>query len=95
MKAAREATLKAIKEAEAGWQKAIAKIAKRAGLIKGPDGAWRDPSMSEAGYSVGRRGDELPLHGGHPPTALQPVEDGTTNAAHAAPMHQPASKSVG
>ena len=45
---AREATLKAIEEAEAGWQKAIDKIAKRAGLTKGPDGTWRDPSMSVA-----------------------------------------------
>jgi hypothetical protein len=45
---ARAATLKAMKEAEVGWQKAIDKIAERAGLTKGPDGTWRDPSMSEA-----------------------------------------------
>jgi hypothetical protein len=34
---ARAATLKAIKEADAGWQKAIEKIAERASLTKGPD----------------------------------------------------------
>jgi hypothetical protein len=45
---ARAATLKAMKEAEQGWQKAIDKIGERAGLTKGPDGTWRDPSMSEA-----------------------------------------------
>ena len=32
-----EATLKAMKELEQGWQKAIDKIAERAGLTKGPD----------------------------------------------------------
>jgi hypothetical protein len=42
----RDATLKAIKEAEAGWETAIRKIAARGGLTKGPDGAWRDPSIS-------------------------------------------------
>ena len=41
---ARDATLKAMKEAEQGWQKAIEKIAERAGLTKGPDGTWRDHS---------------------------------------------------
>ena len=45
---ARAATLKAMKEAAAGWQSAIAKIGERAGLTKGPDGAWGGPSMSEA-----------------------------------------------
>ena len=45
---ARDATLKALKEAEQGWQKAIDKIGERAGLTKGPDGTWRDTSMSEA-----------------------------------------------
>ena len=45
---ARDATLKAMKEAEAGWQRAIDKIAERAGLTKTPDGTWRDPSMSVA-----------------------------------------------
>jgi hypothetical protein len=35
-------------EAEQGWQKALDKIGERAGLTKGPDGTWRDPSMSEA-----------------------------------------------
>jgi lipopolysaccharide biosynthesis regulator YciM len=34
---ARDATLKAMKEAEQGWQKAIDKIADRANLTKGPD----------------------------------------------------------
>ena len=48
MELSRAATLKAMKEAEQGWQKAIDKIAERAGLTKGPDGTWRDPSMSEA-----------------------------------------------
>ena len=45
---ARDTTLKAMKEAEQGWQRAIAKIGERAGLTKGADGTWRDPSMSEA-----------------------------------------------
>jgi hypothetical protein len=45
---ARDATLQAMKEAERGWQRATAKIAELAGLTKGPDGTWRDPSMSEA-----------------------------------------------
>ena len=45
---ARDATLKALKEAEQGWQRAIAKIGERAGLTKGADGTWRDPSMSKA-----------------------------------------------
>jgi hypothetical protein len=35
---ARDATLKAMKEAEQGWQKAINKISERAGLTKGADG---------------------------------------------------------
>ena len=34
---ARDATLKAMKEAEQGWQKAIDKIAERASLTKGPN----------------------------------------------------------
>jgi hypothetical protein len=45
---ARDATLEAMKEAEQGWQKAIDKIGERAGLTQGPDGKWRDPSMSAA-----------------------------------------------
>ena len=45
---ARVATVKAMKEAEQGWQRAIDKIGERAGLTKGPNGAWRDPSMSVA-----------------------------------------------
>ena len=44
----RAATLKALEQAEAGWQRAIDKIGERAGLTKIPDGAWRDPLMSEA-----------------------------------------------
>ena len=46
--AARAATRKAMKEAEQGWQNAIDKIAERAGLTKGADGTWCDPSMSAA-----------------------------------------------
>jgi hypothetical protein len=34
---ARDATLKAMKEAEQGWRKAIDKISERAGMTKGPD----------------------------------------------------------
>ena len=45
---ARNATLKAMREAEQGWQRAIAKIGERAGLTKGADGTWRDPSKSVA-----------------------------------------------
>ena len=45
---AKAATLKAMKEADAGWEAAIRKIAERAGLTKGPDGAWSDPSISVA-----------------------------------------------
>ena len=45
---ARVATLKALDQVEAGWSKATKKIGERAGLTKGPDGTWRDPSMSEA-----------------------------------------------
>lgn len=45
---ARDATLKAMREAEAGWQKAIDNIGQRAGLVKGPDGTWSHPSMVAA-----------------------------------------------
>jgi len=45
---ARDATLKAMKEAEQGWQKAIDKIGQRAGLAKSVDGTWRDPALSVA-----------------------------------------------
>jgi hypothetical protein len=45
---ARAATLKAMKEAEQGWQKAINKIGERAGLTRGADGTWCSPSTSEA-----------------------------------------------
>jgi len=45
---ARAVTLKALKEAEQGWQRAIDKIGERAGLTKGPEGTWRHPSMCEA-----------------------------------------------
>ena len=51
---ARDATLKAMKEAEAGCQNAIHKIGERAGLSKAPDGTWRDHSDSEA--LMGQRG---------------------------------------
>jgi hypothetical protein len=44
---ARDATLKAVEEAEKGWQRAMAKIGERAGVTKGPDGTWRDPKVSE------------------------------------------------
>jgi hypothetical protein len=44
---ARDATLKAIKEAEHGWQRAMAKISERGGLTKGPDGTWCNPNMPE------------------------------------------------
>jgi hypothetical protein len=44
---ARDATLKAIKEAEHGWQRAMNKIGERAGLTKGSDGEWLDAKMSE------------------------------------------------
>ena len=45
---ARTETLKALEHAEQGRQRALDKIAERAGLTKGPDGTWRDPSMVEA-----------------------------------------------
>ena len=35
-----EATMKAMKEAEAGWQRAMDKIAERASLTKGPNTRW-------------------------------------------------------
>ncbi len=38
---ARDATLKAVKEAEHGWQRAMDKIGERAGLTKGADGTGR------------------------------------------------------
>ena len=37
---ARDATLKAMKEAEQGWQRAIDKIGERASLTKGPNTRW-------------------------------------------------------
>jgi hypothetical protein len=40
---ARDATVKAMGEAERGWQRAMAKIGERAGIAKGRDGVWRDP----------------------------------------------------
>ena len=46
--AARDATLKGMKEAEQGWQRAVDKIAERGGLTKGPDGTWADTSRKEA-----------------------------------------------
>ena len=36
-RSSRDATLKAMKEAEQGWQRAIDKIAERASLTKGSD----------------------------------------------------------
>jgi hypothetical protein len=45
---ARDATLKAVKEAEHGWQRAMDKIGERAGLTKGADGTWTDASRSVA-----------------------------------------------
>ena len=44
----REATLKALQEAEQGWQRAIDKIGERSGLTKGRDGTWLDPSTTKA-----------------------------------------------
>ena len=37
---ARAATLKALKEVERDWQRAMDKIAERASLTKGPDTRW-------------------------------------------------------
>jgi len=45
---ARDATVQAMKEADDGWQRAKDKIGERAGLNKGPDGTWIDPSRSQA-----------------------------------------------
>ena len=45
---ARDVTLKALKEAEAGWRRAIEKIGERAGLTKGSDGTWLDHSTTKA-----------------------------------------------
>jgi hypothetical protein len=45
---AKAATLKALEQAEGGWETAMRKVAERAGLTKTSDGTWRDPSMSEA-----------------------------------------------
>jgi hypothetical protein len=45
---ARDDTVQAMKEAEQGWQRAKDKIGERAGLSKGPDGTWIDPSRSQA-----------------------------------------------
>ena len=42
---AKAVTAKAMKETENGWRLAVDKIGERAGLTKGPDGTWRDPSM--------------------------------------------------
>jgi len=40
--------VKALQEAEAGWQKALDEIGERAGLTKAHNGVWRDPSVAEA-----------------------------------------------
>jgi hypothetical protein len=44
---AKVATVQAMQQAEHGWERAMAKIGERAGVTKGPDGAWRDPKVSE------------------------------------------------
>jgi hypothetical protein len=44
---ARNATLKALEQAEQGWQRAMNKIGERSGLSKGPDGTWCNPKMPE------------------------------------------------
>jgi hypothetical protein len=44
---ARDDVLKAMKDAEHGWQRALDKIGERPGLTEGPDGVWRDPKASE------------------------------------------------
>ena len=41
---ARDATLKALEQAEQGWQRAIDKIGERAGLTKGPEGRPSSPA---------------------------------------------------
>lgn len=41
-------TQKASTEIERGWRAVIARVGERAGLTQGPDGKWRDPSMSAA-----------------------------------------------
>jgi hypothetical protein len=62
---ARDATLKAVKEAEHGWYRAMDKIGERAGLTKGPDGVWRDTSMSDAAWVVmSAFGSKAALFGG-------------------------------
>jgi hypothetical protein len=45
---ARDATVKAMSEADHGWQRAMDLIGERAGLTKSPEGMWRDPSVAEA-----------------------------------------------
>jgi len=47
--------VKAMKEAEQGWQRAIDKIAERAGLTKSPDGAWRMQTSAQLGHIASRR----------------------------------------
>jgi hypothetical protein len=44
---AKVATVQAMQQAEHGWERAMAKIGERAGLTKGPEGAWRDPKVPE------------------------------------------------
>ena len=60
---ARDATRKELKEAEQGWLTAIAKIAERAGLTKGPDGKWHDPSISGGSLNYGGTPGGQPLGG--------------------------------
>jgi hypothetical protein len=45
---ARAFVQKASAEIERGWRAVIARVGERASLTKGPDGTWRDPSMSAA-----------------------------------------------
>jgi hypothetical protein len=44
--AARDATAKAMQEVEAGWQRAQDLIGQRAGLQKGPNGAWSEKNAA-------------------------------------------------
>jgi hypothetical protein len=67
---ARDATLKALEQAEQGWQRAINKIGEPAGLTKAPEGAeiWveeygadkRSSSSAMSGSSITRKPSQLP-----------------------------------
>jgi len=45
---ARSATVKALQDVEAGWQRAQDVIAQRAGLQKAADGSWNEPTEKNA-----------------------------------------------